>query len=403
MNRTPVKTNIFLLIFIFSFAVFLAHTLFTKTAVFSDGRFYYAITRSLVKDKDIKFRNEFTALNVTPTTTHQDYVWNMYPPGAPLFWMPLFIITDGFIYLTKLLSTPWGWFTLDTLGYGIVFQTAVAMSSIFLGTLGLYLIYQLLNDFFSEKISLFTTIALFATTNLLFYTAVEPINSHAVSFFIAALFLFYFLKYKTDKYYFFVLGIIGGVAGIVRTQDLLILIIPTIYVLQNFKFKFKKLSASFLLLTSGVLIAFLPQIIFWQKIFNTLWYSPYLDVGFNLLKPRIIFVLFNTQNGLFTITPFIALAVAGTFLVNKKLISLRNIALPYFLLQLYLISSWGNYYQGGSYSIRMMISSYPFVVFGLAEIINILIKKISLQKTYTVIFLFILLNNILIIRYLLLY
>ena len=45
-------------IFIASFFIFLAHTAFTKTAIFADGKFYYAITRSLVKDFDLKIGDE---------------------------------------------------------------------------------------------------------------------------------------------------------------------------------------------------------------------------------------------------------------------------------------------------------------------------------------------------------
>jgi len=87
-----------------SIAIFFAHTTFTKTAVFADGRFYYAITRSLVKDFDLKFANEYEVLDVEPSFTHNDYVWNKYPPGAPLMWVPLFFIINGFLLILKALG-----------------------------------------------------------------------------------------------------------------------------------------------------------------------------------------------------------------------------------------------------------------------------------------------------------
>lgn len=127
---------LFLGIFVFSFSIFLAHTAVTKTAIFADGKFYYAITRSLVKNFDLKFANEYEILGVEPNFTHNDYVWNKYPPGAPLLWTPLFFITDGALITFKTLGL-----SVETTGFGITYETSVAVTSIFLGTFGLYLVY----------------------------------------------------------------------------------------------------------------------------------------------------------------------------------------------------------------------------------------------------------------------
>ena len=420
MDRYLSNQIIFPLISLFSLTAFLAHTLFTKTAVFSDGRFYYSITRSLIKDKDIKFSHEFENLGITPTYTRNVYVWNKYPPGVSFFWMPLFFITDGFLYLINsvgTLGTHWGWITLDTLGYGLIYQATVAISSIYLGVLGLFLMYQLLKEYFLEKTSLIATIMLFTTTNLLFYIAVEPISSHAVSFFVSSLFVYYFLRHQNDKYYYLILGIIGGIAGLVRTQDSLILITPILQIPFKFRKTIKLMATGYWLLVTGFFIGFLPQIIFWKKLFNTFWYSPYLEEGFNFIKPQVLHVLFNNQNGLLTITPSIGIAFLGLIIIflsipksfkslefrisgNKWLPNISHYALLYFVVQLCLISSWSGFYQGGSYSIRMMVTTYPLLAFGLAQTIELVTKKIKLNKVYIIVGAVTLLNIILIIRYL---
>jgi len=252
-------------IFLASFLIFLAHTLYTNTAVFSDGRFYYATTRSIVFDFDLKFTNEFEVLGVTPTYTHSGFTWNKYPPGAPMLWVPLFYIFSGLAVILSTLGI-----NLGAGGYGAIYETSVAITSIFLGTFGLYLIYRLIKDYFSETVSLLTVFTLFAATNLLFYIAVEPINSHAASFFAVSLFVFYFLKYYRQKNYYFVLGLLAGVTGLIRTQDLLILVLPLIKIIRE-----RKSFSNFLKLLLGALIAFLPQIVFWKIIFNSYFYSPY--------------------------------------------------------------------------------------------------------------------------------
>jgi len=381
-------------LFLFSLVVFLFHTTYTKTTIFADARFYYMTTRSIIKDFDIKFANEYEHFNMQPVYTNAEYVWNKYPPGVSFFWIPALFVADGFSNALN---------PFDTSGFGIVYQIAVATSSVLLGLLGLYFLYQLLKGYFSEKVSLLTSLALFGTTNLFFYIALEPINSHAASFFVSSIFLYYFFKHKKDKYYYLILGLLGGVAGLVRTQDALILIIPILEIFLKSKQSFKFLATSYLLLSTGFLIGFFPQIYFWGKIFGTFWSSPYLEEGFNLGNPQIFHVLFNGQNGLFTLTPIILLSFLGLFLIKKKLKIISVYAIFYFLLQTYIISSWSAFYQGGSYSIRMMITTYPLLSFGLASIIEKSSKIIKERYVILITFFFTLLNMFFIIDYLLKY
>jgi hypothetical protein len=172
---------------------------------------------------------------------------------------------------------------------------------------------------------------------------------------------------------------------------------------------------------AGALLGFLPQILLWKYFYNTFWYSPYFDVGFNFLRPQILHVLFNTQNGLFTTTPIILVAlimviIKTTGIKRKSKIGIWDLSenwnleigiyfqtLIYFLLQLYLISSWNVYTQGGSYSIRMMLTTYPLLAFGMANVIGKAIKKLGSRKTLVLIFLFSALNLLSIISYLLKY
>jgi hypothetical protein len=388
----------FLALFFFSLTVFFLHTAYTKTAIFADARFYFMTARSIVKDHDIKFANEYVYFGMDSVYVNEDYVWNMYPPGVSLFWLPGFFWAEGLTNILMPLNT-----NIDSSGFGIIHQSFTALTNIFLGTLGLYLVFRLLSQHFSKAVSHLTIIGLFSATNLLFYMAVEPINSHAASFFMSSFFIFYFLRYQKAKYYYFTLGVIGGIAGLVRTQDLLILILPIIQIIIVYKNNFKALAAFCLILSAGAIVAFIPQFYFWQRIFGTFWYSPYLPFGFNILKPQIFHVLFNTQNGLFTLTPIVAFSFLGLILMKKNFYKVRLYALIYFLGQLYLISSWNAYYQGGSYSIRMMVTAYPFISFGLASVINSGLKVLGERKVLFLITILGLTNIIFIVGYLLKY
>lgn len=390
------KKYLFALLFFFSFLSFVAHTAYTKTAIFADSRFYFSYTRSIVKDFDLNFFNEYEYFDVSTVIGNTNTPVNYYPPGVALFWTPLYFVFNAPVSFIEWILG------IDTDGYGFLYQMGPAVTTIFLGISGFYLILKMLREYFSKETSLLTALALFGTTNLLFYIAVEPINSHGVSFFVSTLFAFCFLymmkttQHKAKPYLF--LGFIAGVMGTIRTQDLGILIIPCLHTLTQSQ-KTKKIFA----LATGVLFGFLPQILLWEYFFNTFYRSPYLNYGFDFLHPHIFHVLFNTQNGLFTLTPIIAIALGGLFLFWRRNKQLALYALMYFILQLFLISSWHDYHQGGSFSIRMIISTYPFLVFGLAEMVKRLKDKYGDQKTLALIILFVLLNSFLIIRYLILF
>jgi len=412
---------IFSSVFIVSLLVFLAHLSYTKTALYADTRFYFAYTRSIVKDFDLNLTNDFTLMGITPTPNSFGWTVNTYPPGAPLLWIPGYFLADQVTIFRQIIFK----FPSST-GLEPIYQVFSGAISILLGTSGLFFVYQSLKKYFSGRISLLTTIAIFSTTNLFFYMAIEPLTSHSASFFAVSVFICYFLKDKKPKFYYLRLGFLGGLAGLIRPQNLAILIIPAIDLAITYKNKFKALTTSYLLLTAGILMTFSPQIILWKLFFNVYFTGPSWGYGFNFAKPHILHVLFNTQNGLFTLTPVVFISLVGLLLgafelriwnlfrfsdlgfriFKRSEASLARIifyALFYFSIQLFIISSWAEYTQGGSYSIRMLVNTYPLLAFGGASVMEVLYKRMKFAKTAFLIGCLTLLNMTLIIRYLLLY
>lgn len=401
INKYIYSIKIFFLLFFFSFLVFCAHTAYTKTSVYSDGRYYYAYTRSIVIDHDINLSNEFKKLSISQGKNESGFTINPYPPGTSFLWIPLFWMADGLVTITNTFIGS----GLGLNGYGLIYQASSALTNIILGLFGLYLIFLLVKKYFLKEIAFLTALTLFSATNLFFYLAIEPVNSHAASFFVASLFTYLMLSYKdkgTKKN--LLLGIISGFLGTIRTPDGLIGLTAAASTLQS---KYKSKITKFAILVIGFIIGFLPQLLLWKffynKYFNIYLSSAKWGYGFDLLHPHIGFLLFDPEKGFFVITPIMFFAFIGLFLFKKKDKSLFIYALSYFLLQVYLISSWADYSQGGSFSIRMLISTYPFLAFGLASIIERSKKIFKLKETSFLLLLFSILNFVLIIGYLLRY
>jgi hypothetical protein len=390
---------VFPLIFFGSFFIFLTHLAFTKTALYSDSRFYYSYTVSWVKDHDIRINEELLKLTAEePSVNKSGLAVNTFPPGVSILWIPSFWLADNFAKSVNLFGE-----YLDDSGYGINYQTEVATASILLMTLGLYLVYRMLSEYFSEKISLLSSITLFTTTNLLFYGAMEPLMTHSISFFTSALFIYYFQKHIRNKNSYLVLGFLAGIAGLVRALNSFLILIPFFELLTDTKRGLKEKVTNNLKLALGYLMGFFPQIYLWKLFFNEYIIGPSWGYGFDFKNPQIIHVLFNTQNGLLTLTPISFIAFLGTILFWKKGKKLAFYGISYFILQLYLISSWAEFTQGGSYSIRMLVNTYPLLSFGLAEILKRYQDGFGETKTILTISALSAINAFLIVRYLLIY
>lgn len=392
-NRFLILLGIF---FILSTFIFLVRTLESKTATYVDAKMYYTITRSVVKDSDLNFVNEFKKFSIKTDTGKNGLPINIQPPGTSIVWIYPFLETDYLVTGLKTLG-----FNFENSGYELTYQIGLGIFNIYLSLAGFLFLYLFLRSFFSKKISLTTIIFLFGATNLLYYISFEPLNSHIPSFFLSAL-LFYYLE-KQKKFSIkdaFFAGLITGFAALVRTQDFLLFLIPAGYIYIHFSKKPDSLITLYPIFLSGIFIGFIPQIYYWKVVFDTFWKSPYINYGFSLLKPKPYYVLFNLHNGLFSTTPILLFSFVFLILYLKKNKLISGISLIYFLIQLVVVSSYSMYYQFDSYAIRMLITTYPLLSLGLSNLIDSLSRKIGYQKLVLIGLLFILMNIYLIFNFL---
>ena len=130
-----------------------------------------------------------------------------------------------------------------------------------------------------------------------------------------------------------------------------------------------------LLITAAAFVIILPQLLFWK--FNTghwLFYS-YKKEGFFFLKPEIIRGLFSYRKGWFVYTPVMLFAVAGIFMLRKRLREFFIPLLVFTILNIYVIFSWWDWSYGGSFSARSMIDSYGLLAIALAAMMEFLLKR----------------------------
>jgi hypothetical protein len=220
----------------------------------------------------------------------------------------------------------------------------------------------MLRDFFSEWVSFWAVLTLWFGAHAVFYMYVTPPMSHATSIFTTSLFLFtwYRLRDRDSVQAWMVIGIIGGIAALVRWQDALFMLIP---ILDR---KSLRLKAACI---AAAIIVFIPQLWIWWKLNGAI--NPYstgnLKGKFFWEAKYFLPVLFSTYHGLLLWTPVIGLCILGfIFLVRTNKIFWLLVAV--FLVQFYLIICIDTWQGGSGFGLRYLISCTAVFTFGIAAL-----------------------------------
>ncbi len=349
----------------------ISHAVFLQKTVYGDGIYYFSWLRSLVIEHNINFTGEYNRLGGNQPYLQDRMPANKYSIGPALLWTP------GYISIHRFIRGD---------GYSFPYQLTVSVASVCAALFGLIILTRLTRDKSSTIMS--ALLLLSFATNLFFYGSVDTVNSHAVTFFYASVFVV-LLRVKPIPW--MAAGIVLGALSATRLQDILYILLVLPYLKTMNKLYF----------FTGLSIAFAPQIIVWYMLYGSL-INPYLrgSEGFNVFSPHILGVLFGKENGLFLWTPVVFLGLIGLFLKRKTYF----LPLCIVLLQIFLVSTWSTWGQGASYSGRMFVSILPLIYLGLVEMVERFSKIIASSTIMLVMALSLgAINTILIISFLLLH
>lgn len=384
---TSNKKIVFAAILIFFPLIFLLRYLIIGQAVYGDGIYYYAYTRSLVKDRDLHFENEFehrygpdtnnNILEIEPSEfspdTPTNHVSNKYPIGAGLLWIPAFSAAEIVANIINQFDS-----SFPNTGYSDIYQINVGLFNISLVVLGFIVLYKTLLLFFKKTVSMITILAVALGSNIFYYSAIDAINSHPLSFLFGTIYFYVFFKDKFSEK-FIVLGFVSGILALIRTQDIIFIAFTIIYLLLN-KNSLREKIINLLYSSIVFIVIFTIQMLSWKIIYGSFLALPYIsgNEGFDFLRPHFLEVLFGLKVGLFIWTPFYLISVIGLIISYKKI---PKIVPLFIVIQIYLISSWSGWSQGESFGIRMVISILPLFCIGFAQIMQKLNLKYSVGLT----------------------
>ena len=380
-EQHPTRTFVAIgLLFVLAYVT--AHVWFPKPpgrVIDGDALTHYAWLRSVVFDGDISFSNDYRLLTdefaedseeLTPLAT--GLVPNKAPPGSAVLWAPLFLAVAAIVGALNLIGAQ-----IPFDGLALPFKLSAGVAGIAYATAGAWLCYDLARRVYGPTAAFWATLTLWLGGSLLYYSLVSPTYSHAMSLFAVALFTYvwYRTRGRHDLRRFALLGALAGVAGLVRSQDLIILIIPGIELLDGIRERrWSPAAASgklaVLCLACAVLLS--PQLWAWQVIYGSWVLNPHglnphgQGVTFRWAEPAVLQTLFSTRQGLISWTPIVLFAAVGLLWLFRRDRLLAWSAVVTLLVALYVNASIVRWWAGAGFGGRRFVSYLPFLVVGLS-------------------------------------
>lgn len=285
-----------------------------------------------------------------------------YLSGTAILEMPFFLLGHGVAKLSNFPSD----------GFSLPYQAAIALAAIFYMVMALLLLRKVMLRYFEEWVVSQVLILIILATNALHYFAIDAGMSHGYIFFLYAAMLFVTQRWHESPKprWAFLIGLVFGLALISRPTEIVMIFIPLLWNTGDkaiarrkwtvVKYNWKQL----VILAVAVLIAVLPQIIYWKIATGSLFHAHGSRWDFFAPHWR---VLFGWEKGWFIYTPITIFCIAGFFFAKGK--AFFRPMLITGLASIWIVIAWHDWRYGGSYSTRALIQVYPLFALALGSIV----------------------------------
>lgn len=263
-------------------------------------------------------------------------------------------------------------------GFSLPFQYALFLGSITYSIIGLWFLTRVLDRFFNWKITSLVLALIVLGTNYMVHISMYGQNAMSQNYLFTGYVLVLWLTIKWHEKYKFKyavgLAIAMGLMALSRPTEIVVLAIPVLWGVSNKETLLKKWGVFRTLkkqvIVTGLIIGGIGflQLLYWKIyagkfLFNSYGGNP--GEGLELLSPFTKKFLFSFRKGWLIYTPIMTFAIFGFYQVYKRNRAIFYSLVVYFIANLYLVSSWSNWWYAQSFSQRAMVSSYPIMAIGI--------------------------------------
>jgi hypothetical protein len=312
---------------------------------------------------------------------------NKYYAGTALCMLPFFLIACAISFVLG----------IEITGYSAPFEIMIGFAALFYFIAGLVFLSKLLKLFQLHKTSVsFTLIFTALGSNLFNYVFVEPAMSHVYSWCFISGFLYFvkafLLEHKERDIYWAALFL--GILILIRPiNGIVVLSVP--FIAQEMFHLRRFFQIRLILKSAAIVLGVLSiQLLLWKAQTGIFILHSYKNEGFYFTHPEILNCLFSFRKGLFVYSPIILVSILGNLVFLKKNRLAFFAFTSFFILLVFIISSWWNWFYGPSFGQRAFIDFYAVFATPLAFTIE-KIQQVIWRKTLLLICsLFVFLNLI---------
>lgn len=325
---------------------------------------YYSYLIHIFVDQDPLFTQNPHGYWLVETPIHH---WvPMVTYGMSLLYSPFFLIA-------RLFSPE------NSTGYEPIYAWSIHLGMIIYVLLGLWYARKTLLLWKNEHTSGMSIFVIFFGSNLFCYTLINSEMTHGPLFFLSSIYFYHVCQWqRTQKVkYVFIFSFLLGLITLIRPTEFSQIVFPILIGLGGSD-TFKKKAQSIVQLKWNLLLSILlflipiiPQLWFWKMQSGQWFFFSYgKNERFFWTDPQLINVLFSYRKGWLVYSPLMILSLFGfVFLYQKNKILFWPI-MGYFVVNIYLISSWWDWAYGGAFGLRALVQTYAFLIIPLAYFIE---------------------------------
>lgn len=165
------------------------------------------------------------------------------------------------------------------------------------------------------------------------------------------------------------IGSLCGLAGLIRPSEVIAVLIPVLWGIQNFKELKERIVANwrrYIVMAVAFCMVISIQPLYWKWATGEWIVYSYQNQGFNFLKPYLWKGIFDFRSGWLIYSPMFFLTIPGFYYLYQQQKKIFPVVFLFSILFIYICFSWDQWWYGGSLGARAMVQCYPVLAFALA-------------------------------------
>lgn len=262
-------------------------------------------------------------------------------------------------------------------GFSRPYQQIISVAGLVHALIGMVVLSRLLRRYFPDRTTAWTLAAVGLGTNLLCYASIESAMAHAPLFMWQAALLYCTARwYETPRPRWALgIGLFLGLAVLTRPTEILYGLVPLLWGLTSGAAANRP---SWLwqrrgqVLAAGLVFAAVVslQLFFWKVTTGQWYFYSYGNERFTFGRPYLLEGLFSFRKGWLLYTPLAGVALLGLLTLRRQLAVAWLPVLLTTVVVVYVTFSWEQWWYGGGFSARPLISLYPLLALALASLIQ---------------------------------